>query len=280
MGPSSRGAAGSAGLAPRRRARRDGAARAPAPPPAPQTQPAPQDVATLLREVLTGAKEDRATRGLVQGARGFAERETFKAELRTRPRDFTQAFRELLAEETETTVPALQPAALRGFFERRVGFHGQPLLAHLARLLARFWELAEQGEGAQLQAAIAAGAGFLEQAALDEGRLEVAWLLTGLPPPTFLAAAPENQQQQRPGASLFPARWLAANLAYLRDLDYLAARTAAARRESPPDEDAADWDDTPAAHGDDNPRPRGPRNRGSRGRRGQRRSPDGSVLGD
>ena len=103
--------------------------------------------------------------------------------------------------------------------------------------------------------------------------------MTGLPPPTFLAAAPENQQQRRPGASLFPPRWLAANLAYLRDLDYLSSRTGAAREDDPEGREDQDWGDEAAENLPDQP-PKGRQNRGSRGRRGRKRSPNGGARGD
>ena len=88
----------------------------------------------------------------------------------------------------------------------------------------------------------------MEQTALDNGRLEVAWQLTGLTAPSSTATrAP--QQLQRPGASLFPPRWMAANIAYLRDLDYLAARTTAALGKPPPAKQP------PPAAGDEQPQP-------------------------
>ena len=70
---------------------------------------------------------------------------------------------------------------------------------------------------------IAAGAAFLGQVALDGGALEVGWLHTGLtPPPTQSNSVAQNRL---PGSALMPPRWLSANLAYLRDIDYLAERT-------------------------------------------------------
>ena len=197
---------------------------------------AADEVVGILRRLLHQARDpddDGLGEGLPQGARGFAAREKIQSELSTRPAVFTDSFRRLLARETETDLSRLEPAALRGFFERRVHFGTHRLLAHTGHLLAHLWELAERQRPEELQAAIATGAAFVEQAALDNGRLEVAWQLTGLTAPSSTAArAP--QQLQRPGASLFPPRWMAANIAYLRDLDYLASRTSAALGTKPP----------------------------------------------
>ena len=202
--------------------------------------------------------------GSTQGARGFEARECFKQELSQRPLQFVQNFRELLADEMEIDVQDLQPAALRSFFRQRVAFGKHRLLNHVGHLLGRLWELAERGRAAELQATIAAGAAFVEQAALSNGRLEVAWLLTGLTEPAP-ALAPGSPQPQRPGAALLPPRWLAANLAYLRDLDFLRGQLhgAAGAPQRPADrtwaEDMAGTADLPT------PRP-------PRGRRGGRRS--------
>ena len=183
----------------------------------------------LLRNLLPGAPNSEPLHfslGSMQGAAGFEARDRFKRELRDRPLHFVQNFRELLAEDMEVDVQGLEPAALRGFFQRRLNFGRHRLLSHVGQLFARFWELAEQGRPAELQAAIAAGAAFLEQAVLSNGRLEVAWLLTGLSEPrpgdTTAGAPPQN-----PGASLLAPRWLAANLAFLRDLDFLRGRISA-----------------------------------------------------
>ena len=145
----------------------------------------------VLRGLLTRAAEpggSSQSENLPQGARGFAQRDKFQTELSSNPAAFTTEFRTLLARETETEPASLQPAALRGFFERKVFFGSHRLLAHTGQLLARLWELAEQQRHGELQATVAAGAAFIEQAALDNGRLEVAWQLTGLTPPTSAAA--------------------------------------------------------------------------------------------
>ena len=145
-----------------------------------------------------------------------------------------------------------------------MAFGQHRLLQHLAALLARLWELAERGRGPELQAAIAAGATFVEQTALDGGRTDVSWLLSGLAPPP--AQPPTTTRSQRPGASLLPAKWLSANIAYLQDLDFLAARgrpPAAPQPAAPKQAAAAAAAASPDAAATEAPRP-SPR-RGARG---------------
>ena len=134
------------------------------PPPSRRQPPAPRPcepelptttpgLLELLRAALTGVPASaapRSTPGLPQGARGFEARENFRRELRARPARFAETFRELLAEETETDVNDLQPAALRGYFRTRVAFGRHRLLTRVGHLLAHFWELAETGQAAQL----------------------------------------------------------------------------------------------------------------------------------
>ena len=193
----------------------------------------------------------------MRGARGHAARESYLAELSSHPCEFTQDFRKLLAREMETELELLQPAALRGFFERRVAFGQHRLLQHLGAMLARMWELAEQSRGSELQAFIAASAAFVEQTALDGGRTDVSWLLTGLAPPA--AQAPSPVRSQRPGATLLPPKWLSANIANLQDLDFLATRGATQKPPAPPKAPPADGAGADVA----TPRPR-PK-RGARG---------------
>ena len=83
---------------------------------------------------------------------------------------------------------------------------------------------------------------FVEQAAIDGGRFQVAWLLTGLPTPPFnLTSKNISRLQEEPFGLLLDPSWLSANLAYLKDLDYFEQRqrqagsgTGLASQETPP----------------------------------------------
>lgn len=66
---------------------------------------------------------------------------------------------------------------------------------------------------------------MVEQAALDAGRMTMAWLLVGLPEPNW-AIIEKNQVRRtiRPFSKLARPAWMAANLAFLKDLDYMETR--------------------------------------------------------
>ena len=169
--------------------------------------------------------DDSTGGGLPQGARGYAARDRYLAALSERPEEFVAEFRRLLAREMEVAPAALTPASLRGFFDRHVVFTTDPpgrLLACFGALVSHFWELSETNQGPQLRASLVAAAAFVEQAALDRNRLDMAWLYTGLQEPR--PSLPAARAPRRPATALLPPRWLAAHIAYTRDVDFLTAR--------------------------------------------------------
>lgn len=66
---------------------------------------------------------------------------------------------------------------------------------------------------------------FCEQTALDQGRLQLAWLLTGLPEPNAqMMFSHRHRPGLKPFARLAAPSWVSANLAYLKDLDDIEGR--------------------------------------------------------
>ena len=131
---------------------------------------------------------------------------------------------------------------MRGFFERRVPLGQFRMLTYSAYLFAKLWELCEDARNAppaersarwdRVQAQVGLACAFCEQTALDGGRYHLSWLRTALPEPPFHLTT-RNQKGERPHTQLIDAKWVAANLSYLRDLDYLASKTAAAGKGQP-----------------------------------------------
>ena len=73
------------------------------------------------------------------------------------------------------------------------------------------------------------GVMVIEQMILDSGRVQVGWLLGGMPEPFFNTAAVQRRSTLRPYAKLASPAWAAANLAFLKDLDFLESRVKAAK---------------------------------------------------
>ena len=222
------------------------------------------------------ADDGRAT----TGARGCAAREAFLEAMRRHPDRLLDLFRRKLAASAETTPEDLQPAALRGHFERRSPLGTHKLLTYVAYLSAHHWELAESLRRAvaslpsearskiepgldSLQAAIALQAAFVDQSAMDGGRYGLSWLLVGLPQPPFATIRQHVERQgEEPFSPLVDPRWIAANMAYLRDLGYLVQRQATMASTAPigaASTTAASPSASPApaasASGPQNPRP-------------------------
>jgi hypothetical protein len=191
------------------------------------TQRKESDPLTSL--LASGGGGDEAGDVRVSGVRGCAARHVWKQMTTNSGPMIRASIRTRLAENMEVEESQLQPAALRGFFERRVPFGGQKGLTYFAYLIARMWELLETKQTEQLANLIALSAVFIEQAAIDGGRFQVAWMLTGLQPPAFQLTQRNTQRLgDEPFASLADPRWMAANLSYLKDLDYFEARQKAA----------------------------------------------------
>ena len=116
---------------------------------------------------------------------------------------------------------------MRKYFERRVPLADQKLLAHFASLISEGWALATESENVQMLGFLARAAFFVEQTALDGGRLELSWLLTGFTEPNAqFHFSIKRTPGLKPFSRLIHPLWLSANIAYLRDLDFLENRLA------------------------------------------------------
>ena len=122
-----------------------------------------------------------------------------------------------------------------------VPFGNYTCLTYFAFLLAKLWEQAEvlrrqlattDQSGAALQKAevmmlhATMGCIFAEQVAVEGGaRYQLGWLLTGLEEPPWNTT---QSHRPRPGAlphgKLVEAQWVAAQLAFMKDLDVMQER--------------------------------------------------------
>ena len=125
---------------------------------------------------------------------------------------------------------------MRTFFTNKVPLGSMRGLTYFAFATAQLWEAAERDDLAALKAQVALLAVYLEQVAVDGGRHQLGWLLTGLPNPPFqLVQAHSQRAQEDPVGFLGDPRWVAANLAYLKDVDYLESRTKLVGKAPPSD---------------------------------------------
>ena len=162
------------------------------------------------------------------GMRGYQARQHFQASLKKDPDAVYASVRRRLAEAIEMEESALPSAAMRTFFTNKVPLGNMKGLTHFCFAVAQLWEAAERNDVAAMKAQIALLAVYLEQVAVDGGRHQLGWLLTGLPNPPFqLVQSHTLKAQDDPVGYLGDPRWIAANLVYLKDVDYLEQRTRA-----------------------------------------------------
>eukprot|EP00438_Fugacium_kawagutii_P023417 Skav216600 [mRNA] locus=scaffold2855:201999:204292:+ [translate_table: standard] len=116
-------------------------------------------------------------------------------------------------------------SVMRRYIERRIPLADHRLLCHFATLASEGWALAYASSNTQMQGFLGLMLMFIEQVALDQGKLQLAWLLTGLSEPNHqVHFRHRNTPGLKPFSRLANPIWISANLAYLRDLDYLEGR--------------------------------------------------------
>lgn len=114
------------------------------------------------------------------------------------------------------------------------------LLSHMAQFLAVGWQWSFEQNNDKAMGLMARGLMMVEQIAIDQGRVQFAWLLAAMPDPKLqMIAMNKKRVGLRPYAKLACAPWVAGNIAFLKDLDYLENRL----RGSKPVEDKEENED-------------------------------------
>ena len=119
----------------------------------------------------------------------------------------------------------LSPGLLRDYLEKRVPLGSFRLLTQVGYLMASAYETGQRTGNREVAGFGAKGLIFVEQTALDEGKTSLSWLLTGLPEPNFSQVQmPRARSSLKPFSRLCNPSWVAANVGYLRDLDFLESK--------------------------------------------------------
>ena len=160
------------------------------------------------------------------GARGCMAREMFLKAIQDHGRIAEQT-RDNALRELGIPLEREDGYLMRRYLERRVPLQDQKLLAHVGTLVSEGWAIAHQSNNLEMKGFLSRMLLFVEQTALDSGKMELAWLLTGFTEPNSHLFFPVKKTPGlKPFSRLANPLWLSANLAYLRDLDYLQTRTA------------------------------------------------------
>jgi hypothetical protein len=126
---------------------------------------------------------------------------------------------------TELGLGETYPGLMKAYNER-VPWNDQKLLGHIATIAAEGWDTAHRTKNEAVQGFCARMLMFTEQVALDGGRLPMAYLLAGYPDPSPAVFAPRKRSGLKAFSRLAAPSWVAANLAFLKDLDWMETRLA------------------------------------------------------
>ena len=173
----------------------------------------------------------------VTGARGVAARDAYLRVL-TQKKEFAQAV--AARAQTELGLASQTPGMMRQFMERKVPIRELKTLTLIGFFFAHMWEDARSQEDDLAEFWAARGLVMVEQWAIDNGRSQMAWLLGGLPDPDT-SLLQHRRSDLRPYARLCQSTWIAAQVAYLRDIEFLEGRMKSGTRGAP----------TPAATGEE-----------------------------
>ena len=175
---------------------------------------------------LLASGGDSVSGGSSTGAKGCAARDLFLRQIQDAAKVAEMVRANAL---TELGMPDEKEDGflMKKYLERRVPLADHRLLSHVAALLGEGWAIAHGSNNVQMKGFLGRALIFLEQCALDNGKLELAWLMSGFSEPsTHLHFSLRKTPGLKPFTRLAHPLWVSANLAYLKDLDYLEGRMA------------------------------------------------------
>ncbi|CAE7804751.1 unnamed protein product [Symbiodinium microadriaticum] len=178
-----------------------------------------------------GGKDDASL-----SAKGSAARDAYVRLLKDNVA-VAEQIRRLAAEELGEDVQAPPPNLMRTFVEKRSPVAEHRTLALVRVFAAHGWEQAREKWNADLEAWCSRLLMFTDQCATEGGRTQLGWLLTGLPDPAWSSMV-RRRQGVRPFSRLCPSLWLSANVAYLREMEWISSRMSAtgeANKDQPKD---------------------------------------------
>lgn len=135
---------------------------------------------------------------------------------------------------------------MRNYVEQRMALGDHKVLTYLAQFMAVGWQMSFEENDHFAMGILARGLMMIEQMSLDQGRCQFAWLLSGMPEPNLqLISMHRKKLGMTPYAKLAAASWVAGNVAYVKDMDYLENRLRNPKTADPADRAAPADEDQP-----------------------------------
>ena len=119
------------------------------------------------------------------GVRGCLAREAFLKMSQDLPRLASVGEQQILVDLGLQSPAGLTPGLLQDYMERRIPLGDHRLLTMMGYLMCHAYEVGARSGNRELQGFAMKGMTFVDQASIDSGRTQLAWLLTGLPEPNY-----------------------------------------------------------------------------------------------
>ena len=161
--------------------------------------------------------------GEPSGIKGCLARDAFLRQIQE-PERVAETARQSALRELGIAPNHEEPNLMKLYLERRVPLAGHRLLGYVGFLAATGWEQGQASQNKELQAFAARMLFFVEQAAIDAGKLQLAFLMSGFPEPPPQLWSVQRKSSLKPFSSLMHPAWAAANISYLKDLDFLESK--------------------------------------------------------
>jgi len=184
------------------------------------TRLAPKSSGDALYAALGGgASESGSSSGSI---RGCAARELFTKQMEDHCQVAQLVMRNAMK---DLGVSDAYPGLMRDYVERKIPFAEMKLLTMFGHYLACGWETSYIHKDEVMMGFISRGLLFVEQSAVDSGRTQMGWLLSAYPDPNWsLTSQNKRRTSLQPFARLAQPSWIAANVAFVKDLDFLEGR--------------------------------------------------------
>lgn len=114
---------------------------------------------------------------------------------------------------------------MKKYMERRIPLQEYRQLTLFATMVAEAWQIGYESRNLEMLGLLARMMFFIEQTAIDGGRTQLSWLLSGWAEPnTHILLPAKKRPGLQPFSRLCSPAWISGNLAFLRDLDFIEGR--------------------------------------------------------
>ena len=178
----------------------------------------------LQKMLMVQMQQNQVLLGSSSGVKGCMAREAFLRAVADLPKvansTRANALRELGMD------PSREDGSLiRRYMERRMPLAEHRLLTYFTAMLAEAWAVGYNSGNVEMLGILSRMLFFTEQCSIDQGRTSMAWLLAGWQEPPFhLLTSAKRHPGLQPYARLCHPAWVSANIAYVKDIDYLEGR--------------------------------------------------------